>query len=419
MMDGTARMSSRRMSGGLERARAVTPDRDRLEAFMLDEEPGRIAEDDFRCLLMSSVLSGASDMTIQSDMQPRVEIHGVNYRATRKPWSPSEVDQVLIEVYGGANARTEINGRRVLDFSYELHLANGRRQRFRVNATGIHGRDGQGVEISLRALPSATPELEEVQLNPALLGALCPPNGIVIIAGATGSGKSTTLAAITRSHLENLGRPVKIIDIQAPIEFTFRDVTSGFEGSSSMIGQSEVGRHLASFSDGVRSALRRKPNIIIVGEARDFATISASLEAALTGHLVYTTTHASDVSDTIRRLLSTFPAAEREARAFDLVSGLRFCMVQHLVPRHDGTGRVPVREWLQFTPRVKENLLNLDVNDWPGELVREMTVPRTLDANGMCQSLTQAVDPLLREGVISREDAVRLCGPAFVQQGAS
>lgn len=406
---------SRRMSGGIERSRAVTPDRTRLEAFMLEEDPPRITNDDFRCILMSAVMSGASDMTIQSDQQPRAEINGVNYRATRRPWSPSEVDEVLTEVYGSVNARTEINGRRVLDFSYEIHLADGARQRFRVNATGIHARDGHGIEITLRALPSETPTLETVQLNDEILEALRPANGIVIVAGATGSGKSTTLAAVTRSHLENATRPVKIVDIQAPIEYTFRDVMASTEGSSSVIGQSEVGRHLASFADGVRSALRRKPNIIIVGEARDFATISASIEAALTGHLVYTTTHSNDVPDAVRRLLSTFPAAERDARAFDLVSGLRFCMVQHLVPRHDGPGRVPVREWLRFTPRIKERLLTSDVNDWPGTLQQEMVGTGLAHGDDdMRQSLADVVAPLLRDGVISRENALTLCGPSVL-----
>jgi defect-in-organelle-trafficking protein DotB len=387
---------------------------------MLEEEPPRISLEDFRALLMSCVMSGASDVTIQSDQQPRAEIHGVLYRATRRPWGPSEVDQVLMEVYGGANARTEINGQRVLDFSYELNLLDGSRQRFRCNAIGIFGRDGQGVEITLRALPSITPSLEGVSLTAEETAALSPRDGIVIIAGATGSGKSTTMAAITRSHLENLDRPVKIVDVQAPIEYTFRDVTNALTGSSSVIGQSEVGRHIRAFSDGVHAALRRKPNIINVGEARDFETIQASIEASLTGHLVYTTTHAGSVADAVRRLLSVFPASERESRAYDLISALRFLMVQHLLPRIDRPGRVPIREYVRFTPRLRERLLDKPINDWP-LMITDEVYGRVPDAGSedMRRSLFDAVTPLYRSGVISRDDAVRLGGLRVIKGEAA
>ena len=410
----------RKVSPGLERARKVPVEVGSGEAFMLVEEPPRISLEDFRALLMSCVMSGASDVTIQSDQQPRAEIHGILYRATRRPWGPSEVDQVLMEVYGGANARTEINGQRVLDFSYELNLPDGSRQRFRCNAIGIFGRDGQGVEITLRALPSITPSLEGVSLTEEETAALSPRDGIVIIAGATGSGKSTTMAAITRSHLENLDRPVKIVDVQAPIEYTFRDVTNTLTGSSSVIGQSEVGRHIRAFSDGVHAALRRKPNIINVGEARDFETIQASIEASLTGHLVYTTTHAGSVADAVRRLLSVFPASERESRAYDLISALRFLMVQHLLPRIDRPGRVPIREYVRFTPRLRERLLDKPINDWP-LMITDEVYGRVPDAGSedMRRSLFEAVTPLYRSGVISREDAVRLGGLAVIKAEAA
>lgn len=409
--------ASRRVSRGVENSRVVELDTERREAFMLREEPSRISEEDFRELLMSCVLSGASDVTIQSDQQPRAEIHGVLYRVTRKPWSPSEVDMILMEVYGGANARTEINGMRVLDFSYELNLIDGTRQRFRVNAIGIFGRDGKGVEITMRALPSRTPDLEMVKLSEEEVDALKPKDGIIVIAGATGSGKSTTMAAITRTQLEDLHHPVKIVDIQAPIEYTFRDVTGNISGSSSMIGQSEVGRHIPAFADGVRAALRRKPNIINVGEARDFETIHAALEASLTGHLVYTTTHAGNVPDAVRRLLSVFPASEREARAFDLISAMRFLMVQHLVPRIDRPGRIPVREYLRFTQRVKERMVSADINDWPTMMIDEVrgrVTGRTEE--DMCQSLVDVVTPLYRDGIISRTDTFLLGGLEAIQK---
>lgn len=416
-MPDPVKSKSRRVSPGVENAREIAFEVGSGEAYMLEQDPPRISAEDFRAILMSCVMSGSSDITIQSDQQPRAEIHGLLYRVTRRPWGPSEVDLVLMEAYGGANARTEINGLNVLDFSYELNLPDGSRQRFRGNATGIFGRDGQGVEITLRALPSETPALSMVRLDQHEVEALSPRDGIVIIAGATGSGKSTTMAAITRNHLENVGHPVKIVDIQAPIEYTYRDVTNAIKGSSSIIGQSEVGKHIKEFSDGVRAALRRKPHIINVGEARDFETIQASLEASLTGHLVYTTTHAGSVADAVRRLLSVFPASERESRAYDLISALRFLMVQHLVPRIDRPGRVPIREYIRFTPRLRERLLSAPINDWPSLITDEVYGRHSETGNeDMRRSLLDAVLPFYREGVVSRDDALRLGGLAVLKE---
>lgn len=407
---------SRKMSRGVEKAREAVLDRKAFTAFMLEIEPSRLSIEDFRQLVMSAVMSGASDITFQPDQPPRVEIHGLLYRATRKPLAPSDVEMILAETYNGANARTEINGQRVLDYSYELNLADGSRQRFRVNATGIFGRDGHGVEVTMRALPSKTPDLEMVQISESEIDALTPKDGIVIIAGATGSGKSTTMAAVTRYHLETAERPVKIVDIQAPIEYTFRDVTGRLDGSPSIIGQSEVGRHIRSFADGVHSALRRKPGIINVGEARDFETIAASLEASLTGHLVYTTTHSDSVPATIRRLLTTFPGNERESRAYDLISAIRFLMVQHLIPRADRPGRVPLREYLRFTDRVREKLQSHPIPDWSLILTRE--VNGQVDDTGpedLRMSMTEAASLNYRQGIISRQDALRLGGIKAVE----
>ena len=412
-----ASMLSRRMSRGVERAKEVPLDRENCVAFMLDEEGSRITVEDFRCLLMSAVLSGASDVTFQPDQSPRAEIYGVLYRTTRRPLAPSDVDTILMETYGGANARSEINGQEILDYSYELNLPDGSRQRFRVNATGIFGRDGQGVEVTMRALPSQTPTLKKVQINSDEIKAMTPKDGIVVVAGATGSGKSTTMAAVTRYHLEESERPVKIVDIQAPIEYTFRDVTARLDGSPSIIGQSEVGRHIRSFAAGVHSALRRKPNIINVGEARDLETISASVEAAMTGHLVYTTTHAHCVSVTIRRLLSAFPANERESRAYDLVLALRFVMVQNLVERADRPGRVPVREYLRFTDRLREKLLSQPIANWSSIIDSEVSAPAA-DAgpDDLRQCFADVADTLHGQGIISKLDALRISNNKLVRE---
>ncbi len=378
-------------------------------------EPSRIAIADFKRILMSCVLSGASDVTFQSDQQPRAEISGQLFRVGRRPWSPTEVDAVLAEAFQAPNAGAEIKGLRVLDFSYEINLGDGRKQRFRVNATGVHGFDGFGVELTFRVLPRTTPDLAFAGLSRDEADAMSPRSGLVVVAGATGSGKSATLAALARHHLENGERPVKIVDLQAPIEYAFSDIARLRSGSPSIVGQSEIGRHVESFAAGVRSALRRKPHIVIVGEARDLPTVSAALEASLTGHLVYTTTHAGSVAEGVRRLLAAFPASERAMRAGDLAASLRFFSVQHLIANASGNGRVPIREYLEFDERFRESLAAAPPSEWP-QLIAE-----AIDSGGAAgpirQSLRKAVLASLESGAIARADAARLIRDAAPQAG--
>jgi len=379
---GFARAGAADAAGSFITPAPFEVDPSRSDVVALADEPPRIDISDFRQIVMNCVASGASDLTIQTDRQPRASIHGRHYRLTRRPWTQSEVDQILREIYGADNAPAEIKGRNILDFAWEIRIDRFMRQRFRVNATGIHSASGDGVEITLRALPSSTPTLDGVSLDRGLLPWMTPRNGIIVIAGATGQGKSTTMAAVTRHHLEDVGEPRKIVDIQKPIEYTFYDVTRSLEGSASTIAQSEVGRHIHSFSDGVWSALRRAPDIINVGEARDQETILASIEASLTGHLVYTTTHAGTVEETLRRMVTAFGPAERESRAFDLITSLKFVMTQYLLPSREGTGRVPVREFLAIDARVRDLLVRSPSDEWSGIVAdimsgrRDIPVPR-------------------------------------------
>ena len=375
-------------------------------------EPTRFTPGHLRQLLLSASSAGASDITIQTDSQPRIEIDGQLYRLGHRTWPASEVSAILCELHHAPNAAAEIMGRRILDFSHEIATGAGRRQRFRINATGIHARDGFGIEISIRVLPTKTPDLAFAALGPAEVAAMSPPSGLVLIAGSTGSGKSATMAAITRHHLESAKRAVKIVDVQSPIEYTFHDVLRGETGLPSSIGQSEVGRHIPDFASGIWSALRRKPHIINVGEARDLETISAALEASLTGHLVYTTTHAGSVHDCIRRLLSAFPAKERDHRASDLGISLRYVMVQHLVQRSDGMGRIPLREWLSFSGPVRESLLGLQPSRWP-EFVHEIMTNKRFSPEGLRRTLRNSAQDLISRGLLSPDEASRKTGLSF------
>ena len=377
-------------------------------------EPTKYAHQAMRQFLLSTACSGASDITIQTDSQPRIELEGRIYRLGNRPWSASEVASCLCELHHAPNAAAEILGRRILDFSYEIAVGDGSRQRFRVNATGIHARDGFGIEISIRVLPTRTPDIEFTGLSNLEVSAMSPPSGLVVVAGSTGSGKSSTLAALTRRHLERKDHAVKIVDIQSPIEYTFHDVLHDGFDLPSTIGQSEIGRHIPDFASGVWSALRRKPHIIIVGEARDYETITASLEAALTGHLVYTTTHAGSVHDCIRRLLSAIPAQEREQRAYDLGISLRLIMVQHLAQNADGNKRVPLREWVSLSGSIREALLAKPPHSWT-EFVHGIMTRRTILPDCRLRTLKDSARDLIGQGLLNSEEASRRTGLSFRQ----
>lgn len=372
---------------------------------------GRISPALFRQFIRSAAYARVSDVTLQSNAQPRIEICGKLYRLEGRAWSATEIESILEETYGAASGAAEIRGQKTLDYSYETPCLDGPKQRFRVNATGIHGSSGFDIEITLRRLPDDPPQPSEVGLESGDIRLMTPDSGLVIFAGATGSGKSTTMAALTVYHLQNSAHPVKIVDIQAPIEFTY--MTTCREGcSSSMIGQSEIERHLPDFAAGVRSALRRKPHIIMVGEARDRETISASLEAALTGHLVYTTTHAGSVDECIRRLLAVFTVSERRHRAIDLATSLRFIMVQKLLPLRSGKGQTALREWMSFDSDVRETLLLIPSRKWPLR-IRDCMQGRISQFGLHCdsRSFQQSARQLLTAGLITQEAAEQYAAP--------
>ena len=186
------------------------------------------------------------------------------------------------------------------------------------------------------------------------------------------------MASIIRELIEKADSNRKVLTYEAPIEFVYDEI----ETVSSIVSQSEIPRHLPSFASGVRNALRRKPRLIMVGECRDAATISAALEAALTGHPVYTTLHTSGVAETMRRLVTSFSGEERLGRTIDILETIRLCIWQKLVPTVDGK-RVALREYLVFDEKARDILLEGDPNDvttTTRKLVRERGQLMTNDA---------------------------------------
>jgi defect-in-organelle-trafficking protein DotB len=316
---------------------------------------------------------------------------------------------LLGRIWRSADATGILRQGRPLDFSYEVPVDRNHRQRFRVNATGIMKEAGEGIEITLRVLPSTTPTLDDVSFEPELRRYIDPRSGLVVIGGGTGHGKSTTLAAITRHHIENTGNPRKIVDLQAPIEFTYSDILTEHSESPSIIGQSEIGegRNLKSFADGIWAALRRAPAFINVGECRDVGSTEACIEACLTGHIVNTTTHAGSVAEGLRRLAIAFPAEEQSARAFDLISSLQLFVVQRLIRTSDERGRVAVREYLVFDDNVRDRFFETPIDGWSGIV---STILKEAASGGpfVARSTAESAGRLLAAGKIKPDEARRL-----------
>ena len=298
-----------------------------------------------------------------------------------------------------------VSAGRPLDFSYEKKIDRRKSQRYRVNATGEQRFGTKGVQITLRVLPDITPTLEDVGLEVELRDRLDPPSGIIVVAGATGHGKSTTMAAMTRSHLENPGRARKIVDLQAPIEYTFRDIDTDAQGRPSFVSQSEIGqgRNIPTFAEGIRAAMRRAPAVINVGESRDRESMEACIEACLTGHLVNTTTHAGSIAEALRRMAFLFPPEEQEARSFDLMTSLNLIIWQRLLRRADGKGRIALREYMVFDEDVRNRFLARPALEWAG-LVDTVFRESTSDDATVARSKQQAARQLLDSGQVRESE---------------
>lgn len=321
--------------------------------YLMPNEPSRFTPAVLDRMLLHCEALKASDITIQTGESVFAECFGRLYRISHRKLSNTEVGDILNAIYG-PNGTTQILSGKDLDTHYEFRPNRSQRYRYRVNGSGCMVEGHDAIQLTLRSIPSTPPRLETLDLQPEILRAIAPHDGCVYVTGATGSGKTTLLAAIIRYLCEGADGNRKILTYEAPIEFVYDEIKM----PSSIVSQSEVPRHLPSFAAGVRNALRRKPMAILVGEARDQETISAVLEAALTGHPVYTTLHTNGVAETIRRLVNAMALDERQGKTIDILETLRLIIWQKLVPSTDGK-RVALREFLVFDEEVRDYLLEV------------------------------------------------------------
>lgn len=348
----------------IDPADLVLADENQIRIAGWPDEPLRIQEDHVDDLLLWCVKRKATDISIQTDRPIVIEVDGVLYPVTRRAMDSADLTNVLMRIYG-PDALAKLASGNDLDLSYEVRPERMLRFRFRTNITAILSKGRDSVQITMRSLPSLPPTMEELGIEEDLIRSWAPRQGLVLVTGPTGSGKTTLLASGCRMLIEREQGCGKLLTYESPIEYVYDTIT----GPRSLVAQSEIPRHLPSFAAGVRNALRRKPNIIMVGEARDRATMSAAIEAGQTGHLVYSTVHTIGVAATVRRIVSVFEPNERAERAYALMETLRMIVTQALVPKVGG-GRIGLREYLVFDDLVREQLLDMPIDRWTMESQR-------------------------------------------------
>lgn len=302
--------------------------------------------------------TGASDITIQTNERIVLEIYGKNYRVTARKLTNQEVQEVVVGMYKGEGAKAILSGNSDMDFPYQIRPSRDEVYRFRVNATPIYTDGSRGIQITARTIPDRPPELSTLGLEDEIYQNIAPKQGMIVVTGGTGSGKSTLLASIIRHLLEQPDGHRKFLTYESPIEYVYDAV----DKPTSTIAQTEVPGHLPSFSAGTRNSLRRKPAVILVGEARDAETIGEAVTASMTGHLLYSTVHSNGFADTIRRMVNVFPETEKNGRAVDIVSSLRMVISQRLVPSTDGK-RVALREYVVFNDDVVDLILGAGLDN--------------------------------------------------------
>jgi len=312
---------------------------------------------------------------------------------SRDPGGDREVDfSLIVNHLYGADGMARLQGGNDLDTAYAIQLDRSTRLRFRLNATSTRTSRRDGGNVVLRPIADMPPPLSAQGVEPGILDAYRPRQGMVIVSGATGSGKSTLIAGMTVAKLMDQDGNFNIVEGAAPVEFLLERV----RGPCSTINQTEIPRDLPTFAAFVRGAMRREPTDIIVGECRDSETMDAAIQAAISGHVLTTTIHANDVALTMQRIASLCPPAERENLVSAVAQSLRLVINQRLAPSTDGR-RTALREYLVFDADLRGQFLRTEPGEWPA-LTR-----RAVEAQG--QSFRVAIDRALEAGRISEQTA--------------
>ncbi len=341
---------------------------------------------DLNQILIEALSQEASDVHIKEGAPPIFRVNGIlRHWSKMKPFDHNDLSKMAFSLMNDWQKERFIKNREV-DMGYEVYGLG----RFRVNVFQQRGK----LRIALRIVPYQIKSLGELHLPSVLRSVSLEQRGLILVTGTTGSGKSTTLASMI--DIVNNERNCHIITIEDPIEFIHED-------KKSIIDQREIGSDTSTFSSALRVALRQDPDVILVGEMRDFETIETALTAAETGHLVMSTLHTLNATETVTRIISVFPPYHQKQVRLQLAGVLKGVISQRLVPRADNLGRVPAVEVLVSTARVRECIIEKDktneIND---------AITRGVTGYGM-QSFDQSLMFLMKENLVTYDEALKHC----------
>ena len=334
---------------------------------------------------------GASRIAFSTGKSVKLRVHGRNRFVTQRSLDEGEIADVANHLYGSDGIARLQNGSD-FDVAYEIAVDRTTRLRFRLNATPTRTARHFGVNIVLRPIADLPASLAEQCVEAGILEACRPKNGMVLVGGSVGSGKSTLIAGMTVAKLLDPFGHYDIVEGAAPIEFLLERIKS----PSSSIDQTEIPRDLPSFEAFIRGCWRREPTDIIVGECRDGPTMAASVNAAMAGSALTTTIHVNSVKLTMARIIALLPADERANLVDALGQSLRLVINQRLVPSADGK-RTALREFLVFDAALRRRMQQADPSEWPD------LAQRALDGQG--QSYPAAIRAALEQGRITEQTA--------------
>jgi len=286
-------------------------------------------------LLHTVVDTNASDLHICNDSEPVIRIDGQLRRLNYQKFTPNILQRMLYDILSDEQIH-RFESTLELDFSYALP----RRARFRVNIY----RDRGSCAAAFRLISDRIPTVRDLNLPPILEQITEKPRGLVLVTGPTGSGKSTTLAAMI--DYINSNRGVHIITVEDPIEYLHRHKLS-------LVNQRELGGDTKAFANALRACLREDPDVLLVGEMRDLETIQLAITAAETGHLVFATLHTNNAAESVDRIIDVFPPGQQDQIRIQLANNIQAIISQQLLPRASGPGRVPATEIMVATPAIR------------------------------------------------------------------
>ncbi|PYQ68932.1 MAG: type IV pili twitching motility protein PilT [Acidobacteria bacterium] len=335
-------------------------------------------------LLKIAVDNGASDLHLKVGTFPMMRVRGTLLPVTEEKRLDHEDVVAMSAAIMSTQQRQKFKETQEVDLAYSVAGLG----RFRCNIFQQRGTVG----LVLRVIPMQIRTVDELGLPHVLKKIAEEERGLVLVTGTTGSGKSTTLAALI--DFINKSRAAHIMTVEDPIEFLHRD-------AKSMVNQREVAVDTRSFAQALRSALRQDPDVILVGEMRDFETIETGLLAAETGHLVFSTLHTLDATETINRIIAVFPPHQQKQIRLQLASVLKAVISQRLLPRTDGQGRAPAVEVMISTPFIRDCIVDKEKT----HLIHGAIAAGT-SQYGM-QTFDQSIFGLYSQGLVAYEEALR------------